>query len=350
MSTAGVRQTRRWWLWAFLILLSVAGWYLCSRENRPTPTTKVASAPPTKTRQQIVINEAVRTLLYLPLYHAKEAGYFDQAGIDVQIVTAGTATNSFAALVNGEAQFSQADPMYVPIAREKGGKAKVVAQVVGRIAIYGLAAKGVAPVWSAAAVRGKKISTQQRPMTAYVYTIKAIRELRLDPDKDVTIIESQPGSETSPLFNGQAAYAFTVEPNASRAVQQGAAIVVSFPQVMGDTILTGLMTTEDYLTSHRPTVEAVVMAYQRALNDIHVAPEHVALSASKYFSQVDRAVLSAAIARLARDQVFPTSVLVSEESWNRAMKQRLSAGDLKYEAPRKSNCDIELMTRASAAK
>ena len=38
--------------------------------------------------------------------------------------------NSFAAMLSDEADFSQAVPMYVPISREKGGKTKVVAQVV----------------------------------------------------------------------------------------------------------------------------------------------------------------------------------------------------------------------------
>src|SRR5579864_2819825 len=95
--------------------------------NDPVPATK------------IVINEAVRTLLYIPLYHAKEKGYFKEEGLSVDIVTGGTATSSFAAMMSGQAQFSQADPMYVPISREQGAKTRVVAQVVARIAVWGVA-------------------------------------------------------------------------------------------------------------------------------------------------------------------------------------------------------------------
>src|SRR6266404_6389999 len=92
----------------------------------------------TNGRKRVVINEALRTVLYLPLYHAKEKGYFAQEGLDVDIITGGTATNSFAAMLSGQANFSVADPMYVPISREKGGRTKVVAQVVARIAVWGL--------------------------------------------------------------------------------------------------------------------------------------------------------------------------------------------------------------------
>ncbi len=41
----------------------------------------------TQSLQKVVINEAVRTLLYLPLYHAKEGGFFEKNGVDVEIVT-----------------------------------------------------------------------------------------------------------------------------------------------------------------------------------------------------------------------------------------------------------------------
>jgi NitT/TauT family transport system substrate-binding protein len=106
-----------------------------TQQLRPPQTTNQAPAK----LQKVVINEAVRTVLYLPLYHALEQGYFRDEGLDVQLVTGGTATASFAAMLSGEADFSEADPMYVPISRQKGGETKVVAQVVARIAVWGLA-------------------------------------------------------------------------------------------------------------------------------------------------------------------------------------------------------------------
>ncbi len=158
---------------------------------------KVAS--PAKT---VVINEAVRTLLYLPLYHAKEKGYFKDEGLDVEIVTGGTATNSFAAMLSGDAQFAQADPMYVPISRQKGAKTKVVAQVVARIAVWGVTMEpAIQTMDSAKVLKGKKISTHVRPMTAYTYTLELIKDLGLKPDVDVTIVQSQPGTELVPLLN-----------------------------------------------------------------------------------------------------------------------------------------------------
>src|SRR4051812_37861159 len=70
--------------------------------------------------QDIVINEAAHTLLYLPVYHAIERGYFRDEGLEVSLVTGGTATNAVAAIVSGDADVAVADPMYAPISQSKG--------------------------------------------------------------------------------------------------------------------------------------------------------------------------------------------------------------------------------------
>jgi NitT/TauT family transport system substrate-binding protein len=298
-------------------------------------------------REKVVINEAARTVLYLPLYYAMEKGYFREAGADVQIVTGGTATASFAAMLSGEAQFSQADPMYVPIAREKGGQAKVVAQVVGRIAVWGLTLDPNVKDMSAAALRGTKIATHPRPMTAFTYTEKWIKGQGLDPEKDVEIITSTPGTEIAPLLNHQAQFMMTVEPNVEVAVKQGARVILSLPQIYGDQIFSGLMTTEKYINEHHNLVAGIVQAYQRALNEIRANPESTASVVKSYFPQLEDELLHAALRRMSDDEVIPKSVLVSEDSWNKANAVRVAAGDLKSPSSRSDSCDLLIMQDAN---
>lgn len=280
-------------------------------------------------RKKVVINEAVRTLLYLPLYHAKEKGYFAQEGLDVDIVTGGTATNSFAAMMSGEANFSQADPMYVPISRQQGGRTKVVAQVVSRIAVWGLTRNPTVNEITKETLRGKTIATQPRPMTAYTYAIKTITDLGLVLDKDVKVIETQSPNEIVPFLNGQADYAFTLEPNTSLAVTKGAKVVLSYPKILGDQVFTGLMTTEDFISQHPDTVQAVVNAYQHALQDLKANPQGGIATAKVYFPQLGEDVLALAIKRLVDEEVWPTSVAISDESWRKALDVRIKVGDLK---------------------
>jgi NitT/TauT family transport system substrate-binding protein len=313
-----------------------------SQSQSRAPSAKVE--PSTK----VVINEAVRTLLYIPLYYAVDRGFFRESNLDVEIITGGTATNSFAAMISGEAQFSQADPMYVPISRAKGSKTKVVAQVVGRIALWILARDPRVGDWSAATIRRKRIATQLRPMTAYVYARKAIEDVGLNPDTDVELIENQPGTEIIPLLKGQADFAVTIEPLVSKAVSQGAHVLVSYPVKLGDRVFTGLMATEKFIRLHPQVTQAVVNVYQRSLLDLHRHPDLVFETAKRYFPQLDGVVLKIALARMLSEKVVPVSVEIPEESWDRAVAVRVAAGDLKVPASRAESCDIAIMQRALA--
>ncbi len=312
--------------WAFvtvLVLVAVGALIWLGKSYRRSVSTT-----------RVVINEAARTLLYIPLYHALEKGYFKDEGLNVEIVTGGTATNSFAAMLSGEAQFSQADPMYVPISRQSGAKTKVVAQVVGRIAIWGVTMDPkIQTMEDPKVLRGKRISTHQRPMTAYVYTVQLIKDVGLEPDKDVAIIQGMPGTELVPLLQKQADFAMTIEPQVSKAVQQGGRVVFSYPEKLGDRIFTGLMTTEDFIARQKPVVRGVVKAYQRALNDIHANPSSAVASAKRSFPQLEEKIIDMALRRMISDQVIPKSVAIPEESWQKAIRARVAIGDLKEPVP-----------------
>jgi NitT/TauT family transport system substrate-binding protein len=285
--------------------------------------------------EHVTINEAARTLLYLPLYHAIDRGFFAKRNVAVSVVTGGTATNAMAALFGKSADFAQADPMYVPIARSHGASAKVVAQVVARVALWAVTTDSRIKTLDAQALKGRTISTHPRPMTAYTYTVRLARDLGLN-EPDFRILQNQPGAELAPLLANKASVAVTIEPQVSIAVARGAHVIYSFAN--RDQIFTGLLTRDDVIQQRPGTVKAVVAAYQDALDDIHSSPERALATAVKYFPGVERSVLIAALQRLTRDRVIPTTIRVDESSWNRAVAVRVEAGDLKPPIPTFAEC------------
>jgi NitT/TauT family transport system substrate-binding protein len=236
--------------------------------------------------------------------------------------------------------------MYVPISREKGGQTKVVAQAVGRIAVWGVTMDPNVSDMSATSLRGKKITTHPKPMTAYTYTIKTIEEAGLKPEKDVEIITGSPGTEIVPLLNRQADFMMTIEPNTSKAVTQGAHVVLSYPKSLGDQVFTGLMTREDYIKNNRHVVVAVVRSYQKALDDIRANPSSAFISAKKYFPQLEDLVIQLALKRIIDEEVLPKSVLIPDDSWRKAIDVRVKVGDLKSPSSREGNCDLSIMEEA----
>lgn len=291
--------------------------------------------------EEVVINEAVRTLLYLPLYHAEHRGFFEEEGLDVEIVSAGSATASFASMLSGEADFSQADPMYVPISRQQGSDAIVVAQVVSRIALWGVASDTFQGDFTTENVRGLSIATHPRPMTAYTYAVKALRDIGLSADDDVRLLEVRPGGELAALISGEAEIAFTLEPGTSIAVSQGGRVVVSFPEILEDQVFTALMTTSKRLGERPEVVRSVVRAYERALNEITSDPASAMPTAVSYFPNIDPSVLEMALERLVRENVYSANIMIPVPSWERAMGERIRIGDLEQPlAYKEGNIDV----------
>ena len=218
---------KRPWIILLVAALFVAGGgLLYVREKQAAHKDKA-------TTQHVVVNEALRTLLYLPVYHAIEQGYFKQEGLDVDLVTGGTATNAFSAMVTGGADFAVADPMYVPISGEQGGATKVVGQVVARIALWALSKDPRVKTFDRAAVEGKKISTHVKPMTAYTYTFNKTAELGLTEGQTVEIVQTRPGTEIVPFLSGTTDFVVTLEPGTSIAEAAGGHIVYSWPEALG---------------------------------------------------------------------------------------------------------------------
>jgi ABC-type nitrate/sulfonate/bicarbonate transport system substrate-binding protein len=120
--------------------------------------------------------------------------YFEQEGVQVEIVTGGTATNAVAALISGDADIAQAEPMYAPISQSGGSDIVVVGQIVGRIGLWAVVRPGSHRAFDAAGLRGAGIITHPQPMTAYTYTRLFLEQLRLG-DRDVEVIQTKAGTE-----------------------------------------------------------------------------------------------------------------------------------------------------------
>lgn len=299
---------------------------------------KQAGAP-----TRFVVNEAARTLLYLPLYHAKEQGYFAKEGLEVSIVTGGTATNAVAAMLSGEADIAQADPMYGPIAREKGGDVVVLGQIVGRVAVWAVAKPTARPEFARDTLTSAIVVTHPRPMTAFLYTTARLEELGLHLGQDVRVIESKPGTELAAFeAESTAGYLVTVEPAVSIAESKGARVVYSWPAALGDRVFSGLLARRAVVNARKKEFSAALRAYQHALDDIQRNDPRVMNSAKAFFPQVDDVILTAAIKRLATEKVFPVSIAISPESWNSAVSARIKSGDLKGAAPFQENVISDL--------
>jgi NitT/TauT family transport system substrate-binding protein len=279
--------------------------------------------------EHIVINQAANTLLYLPLYIANDNGYFKDQDVDVSIVTGGGDSQAFAAVIGGSADIAQGDPMMVPISRQEGGPGKIIGNVVGRVAFWGVAVDPkITPITKPQDFAGKRVVTYPAPNTIYALQQRALLAGGLTLGKDSFIIQAQFGTELAPLFAGKADITMTLEPVVSQALAKGAHIVYSFPEQYGDYPLTGLMVKEDLIQKNPGLVQHVLNAYQEALTYAYQNPDGAIAVAVKEFPDVDKTIIANAVRRMLSEGTIPKVVTVSQDAYEKAISVRRDIGDL----------------------
>lgn len=280
--------------------------------------------------QKIVINQAAKTLLYLPLYIAQDNGYFKQQGINVTIITGGGDSQAFAAVLGGSADVAQGDPMMVPISRQQGGPGKIIGDVVGRVAFWGVAVNSkILPITSPKAFLGKRVVTYPAPNTIYALQERNLQQAGLKLNQDSFIVPAQFGTELAPVFSGNADIAMTLEPVVSQAMTNGAHVVYSFPEQYGDFPLTGIMVKEDLIQKNPELVQHIVNAYQKALSFAYQSPDGAVAVAIKEFPDVDKTILENAVRRMLAEQTIPKYVTITKTAYEKAENVRRDIGDLK---------------------
>jgi len=306
------------WVPIIIVVAVLIAILYTSREKPKTPLT------------QVTINQAFEHLLYIGLYVAKDAGFFERQGLDVKIETGGGDAQAFSALTSGSAQFAQGDPGFVAIASEKGWEGRVVAMAVDRVAIWGVTFdKSIQPFTDPKGFKGKTVATYPEPNTSYVVQKQLAIRAGLQIGKDVKIIQVPFGTELATLKNKQADIAQTIEPNVSQVELQGGTVIFSYPDAWGPLAFTGVMTSKKLIDDNPELVQKVVSAYELAFQFIQANFDSSVQIAQKRLPNLKPDVIRMAMRRLIDSGCIPKHAKVDPESWKKLLEIRVDVGDLR---------------------
>lgn len=273
---------------------------------------------------QVTVAQFGDFFLYMPLYIAKDKGFFKQQGLDVNITNTGGDDKTYAAVISGDAQFGIADPTFVAIAGSKGQKGRVVASVVNGVPFWGVTKKNILEIKNPSMLKGYSVVTFPKPSTAYVLQEKMFKDGNLEPN----IIQTAPGSLLTQLESGQVDIALELEPNVSTATQKGAKILYSMPEMYGDFAITGVSVSEDYIQKNPEQVQKFVNALQMALDFARNNKDEAAEIALKRFPSLDKEVAVSAFNRMLETNILPKTTVISIDAWDKATNLRIDSGDL----------------------
>jgi NitT/TauT family transport system substrate-binding protein len=280
--------------------------------------------------RSVTINEAFEHLLYIGLYVAKDAGFFEKQGLDVRIATGGGDAQAFSALTAGNAQFAQGDPAFVAIGAEKGWDGRVIVMAVDRVAMWGITFQStIKSCTYSIGFKGRTVVIYSEPNTSYVVQKQLDLKAGLRIGIDTRILQVPFGTELATLQNKRADIAHTIEPNVSQVEAQGGRVVFSYPDAWGPLAFTGVMTSEALIDKDPQLVQEVVTGYEQAFRYVQTNFDETVKIAARRLPNLPPTIIRAALTRLVTSGCIPPHAKIDPESWRKLLQVRVDVGDLK---------------------
>ena len=234
---------------------------------------------PKKTR--VVLNEVAHSLFYAPMYVAIEEGYFEDAGIDLELVTGFGADKTMTAVLTGEADIGFMGSESTIYTYAGGTEDYVVnfAQLTQRAGNF-LVAREPIDDFSWDMLKGSKVLGGRAggmPEMVFEYILT---KNNIDPDMDLSIDQSIDFGSTAAAFSGgQGDFTIEFEPHATLLEQKGDGYVVaSLGEESGYVPYTSFSAKKSYLEKNPETIQAFTDALQKGM---HYVQEHSAEEIAK---------------------------------------------------------------------
>ena len=281
----------------------------------------------------LTVTEPVHLIGYLPLYTAIHEGYFAEEGLDVTVVQA-TGGAHVTAVVSGDA-FAVIGGVDSNCLANQGNSDPVTAIVncVNRANVYLFARKGLAPASDsredmAAFLKGKTIIAGRYGGSPNLLTRYLLRQVGLDPDKDVTLIENADESTvTAMLQHGQGDIGNGGEPQISEGITAGIweEPFVKFPD-LGDYSYSVIGVRRSTIEKDPETCRAFVRAMLKALKAVQEDHELAARILELEFPTLTPEGREAALTRAWEDHLWSEDGIITPQAVETNMAVLQSSG------------------------
>lgn len=291
----------------------------------------------TEALTDVTLNEVAHSIFYAPQYVAIEEGYFEDAGLNLTLVTGFGADKTLTALVSGEADIGFMGSESSIYAYNEGASDYAVnfAQLTQRAGNF-LVARKEMPDFTWEELKGSKVLGGRNggmPEMVFEYILK---QHGLDPETDLTIDKSIDFGSTAAAFaGGQGDYTVEFEPGATALEQEGAGYVAASLGVdSGYVPYTAYCARSSFLDEHPDVIQKFSDAMQRGLDYVNShTPEEIAQVIQPQFKETDLETVTAIVRRYAEQDTWKENLIFEKEGFDLLQDILESAGELKTRAP-----------------
>lgn len=257
---------------------------------------------------------------HLPIWVAKDAGFFVKNGLNVEPVHIRGGALITMAIMSGQLQFSGAGAESAVAARVEGGDIVLLACPVDSDPVYLITRPEIK---SAAELKGKATAVTRLGSTTHFYLRAALRQVGLDPEKDLTILQLGTSSETATaLESGRIAAAALTNRYALPFLQRNWPMLVDLSTT--DLIYPSscVATSRSYVKSEPKLVENFLRAYVAGIQLIKRDIGFAEKSFAKWLRESDALIIKKSVEAYAR--IFKNPPYVPDKGIENVIKDLAS--------------------------
>ncbi len=287
--------------------------------------------------EKITLAEVAHTVFYAPMYVAIEEGYFEEVGIDINLILANGADKVVASVLSGDAEigFSGSEAtIYVYNGGEKD-YLKTFAQLTQKDGSF-IVSREKIKNFTLDDLKGKTVIGGRAggmPEMTFEY---ALKENGIDPRSDLDIDTSVAFPAMGGAFiSGQGDFVTLFEPTASQVEKQGYGYVVeSVGKLGGNVPYTSFSARGSFIKENKKLIKNFDKAIMKGLNYVHKhSDKEVAIAIIKQFPDSKISELTDAIKRYREIDAWPTTTKFSKSSFNHLQDIMIDYGEITKKVP-----------------
>ena len=281
---------------------------------------------------KVRVAEVAHSIFYAPQYVALHNGYFEDEGLDVEIILTSGADKVTAAVLSGDVDIGFSGREATIYVYNQGEKdyLKTFAQLTQKDGSF-IVSREKIDNFTLEDLRGKyiiggRIGGMPEMTLEYILT-----KNNIDPRRDVTIDTSIAFASMQGAFiGGTGDFVSLFEPNATQVEKQGFGYIVASLGELGGVIpYTSYSARSSYLEENNDIIEKFTKAIQKGLDFVHNNDNKtVAEIILKEFPDTSLADMITVIDRYKKADTWPKTTTFSEESFNHMQDIMINANQL----------------------
>ena len=286
---------------------------------------------------KIKLAEVTHSIFYAPQYVAINEGYFEDEGLEIELILTPGADKVMAAVLSKDVDigFSGSEAtIYV----YQNGEKDYVQTFAGLTQKDGsfLVAREKYDNFKLEELKGKYVIGGRAGGMPEMTFEWALRQNGIDPQKDLTIDTSIAFAAMQGAFiGGTGDFVTLFEPNATSVEKEGLGYVVAYIGELGGSVpYTAYNARKSYIENNPKIIKSFCNAIQKGLDYVkNNDPETIAQKIISFFPDTSRSDLTKMIERYKNGNAWKEKININEEEWNHLQDIMIASKELTEKSP-----------------